>query len=779
MSNDVIINVKLQDIASAELKKLQGEFSGFQKNVVSLGASFYALQVAWSKINEVFAKFSDLINTTAEFERIGVALKTVAGSAQKAKESLTWIEEFSAKTPYSLQQVSESFTRLKSIGIKDVQGELAFLGDTASAFGKDLSTAVDAFTGVLVGRTVMLKQFGITVNQIGEQMTFNWAENGKAMSKTIGKNRDEIIELLHSITGKYKGAMVDLMLTFTGIFSNLEDQFNLFKKSLAEVAVFQDVKAMFLGLSNTIDSLRKNEAFLQKLSSVIQFTLDVTKLLGGAFVVVSAVIADTFSLIMGLENILENTFQTVRKIIIKTFQRIAIEVKIIFYDMLETIRSILKLVPIIGKNIDTVLISHEKTIQELKNKSVQNIKEIQDSWKSYKNTFKDEFVFTETAIKLYYEYADAINTVGNAFDKLTREQNAKSTAKSLSEADKAIFDNLERSIQAHDGYETLTGKIKKLFNSMQGFKDNLKNVFEVQGGIFQSIFGLKDINVSFGNLNKALTDNFESVLTGIKKQRDSVIAIMKSYVSAITSVDVFLKRSFQEKEDTLQRFGESIKRFFPSAGIISNLLNTKTDENTNKLIATTYAIGKANEEAVKLMFGFASVGESAGIMGEKVKEEFNYMANIAKDTATAMNTFFSDFFFDAFKGNLDSLSDYFNNFLDSILRSLSNSLAQNVTSGLMGSLSGAFGFNPNNPPSGSTTYTQASAGIISSSAVGGNVASRAKNSMTAFPVYVNIENKSNSQVGVQSVDFDMKSQVINIIVEDALNGGKTARIFGR
>lgn len=234
----VRVRIEGQDDASAKFKnvsssmqELDGSASNLQQTIIGLGAAFSALKLGQS-----------FISTAAEFEALGVALETVMGSSKKASESLSWITDFTAKTPYELKQVSDAFVRLSSYGI-DATKELGILGDAASAMGKPLMMAVEAMADAATGQFERLREFGIRTEQIGDKVRMSYTENGAMMVKEVNKNNKDIIQGIEEIFERFRGGMEKQSATWTGVMSNMSDKFALWKKGVMDMGPFDKLKA--------------------------------------------------------------------------------------------------------------------------------------------------------------------------------------------------------------------------------------------------------------------------------------------------------------------------------------------------------------------------------------------------------------------------------------------------------------------------------------------------------------------------------------------------------
>ena len=78
----------------------------------------------------------DFVQTAASFEGLAVSMNTLTGDAGKAREAVSWIREFTRRTPYELDQVTSAYQRLLAYGL-DPARYLGTLGDTASAHEQD------------------------------------------------------------------------------------------------------------------------------------------------------------------------------------------------------------------------------------------------------------------------------------------------------------------------------------------------------------------------------------------------------------------------------------------------------------------------------------------------------------------------------------------------------------------------------------------------------------------------------------------------------------------
>lgn len=215
-----------------------------------------------------------VVNASAQFEKFTTILETVEGSSEKAKASMAWVSDFAAKTPYELAEVTDAFVKLKAYGIDAQAGALESAGNAAAAMGKDVGQAVEALADALTGENERLKEFGIKASTAGDTITYRWRENGKDMVATANKNSAEQVEAV--VTGiwnrRYGGAMDKLSKTWTGMWSNLQDNFTSFATMVGDAGLFEFVKGELGSLLGTFQDM-KADGSLQELAGNISRAL--------------------------------------------------------------------------------------------------------------------------------------------------------------------------------------------------------------------------------------------------------------------------------------------------------------------------------------------------------------------------------------------------------------------------------------------------------------------------------------------------------------------------
>lgn len=190
----------------------------------SNGAS--ALAGTFSRLSGVIGGLSlaalgrELVTTIADFEQLRARLETVTGSTEAAGAAFDLITDFAKTTPFSVQEITDSFVRLQAQGITPTREILLSFGNTAAAMGKSFNQFTEAVLDAATGEFERLKEFGIKAKSQGDQVTFTF----RGMSTTIAKESDAIVGYLQKIgETDFAGAMERQSQTLTGQLSNLKD----------------------------------------------------------------------------------------------------------------------------------------------------------------------------------------------------------------------------------------------------------------------------------------------------------------------------------------------------------------------------------------------------------------------------------------------------------------------------------------------------------------------------------------------------------------------------
>lgn len=222
-----------------------------------------------------------VLKTNSQFENFGVQLETITGSAEKARQAMKWIETFTAKTPFELNQVTESFVLLQSVGIKAPEA-LKAVGNAAASMGRSL---LDTTTAVISMEREVLKRYGIDFRQEADRASFVWQDRtGKMVETTVRGGQAIQRETLLSIwNDRYEGGMERFQGTFAGMWSNIKDNAAKFLRLIGEDGSFDFIKNKLKSVLAALDEFLESgraEKWAANLSASIQKAWTVLETLG-------------------------------------------------------------------------------------------------------------------------------------------------------------------------------------------------------------------------------------------------------------------------------------------------------------------------------------------------------------------------------------------------------------------------------------------------------------------------------------------------------------------
>ena len=199
---------------------------------MSLGKAFKGIGVAAAAIG-LGRLASSTVQTIAKFESLKASLKTVTGSADGARVAFKQIQDFTATTPFQLDDVTKSFTILKRNGIDTSSESLKAFGNIAAANGKSFEQLAEAIADGMTGEFERLKEFGIKVRKENDKFVASMGGMQVAASGS-SKQLMEDLKLLGEEGGRYATGLSDQAATLGGKFSNLQDNMSQFAASIGE-----------------------------------------------------------------------------------------------------------------------------------------------------------------------------------------------------------------------------------------------------------------------------------------------------------------------------------------------------------------------------------------------------------------------------------------------------------------------------------------------------------------------------------------------------------------
>lgn len=214
-----------------DLGKVDMKFAALAKGAALAGAAIAAAAAA--------AGGAKLVAVARETDILDAQLKTATGSAEGAAKAFANLEKFAAETPYSLQEVTRAFVKLKNYGLDPSEAALISYGNTAAAMGKTLDQMIEAVADASNKSFERLREFGVTAKQNGNEVALTF----RGLTTTIGNNAAEIEQYLRRIGDvDFAGAMMDRANSLDGALSNLGDSWDALFRTISRGPIGQAIE---------------------------------------------------------------------------------------------------------------------------------------------------------------------------------------------------------------------------------------------------------------------------------------------------------------------------------------------------------------------------------------------------------------------------------------------------------------------------------------------------------------------------------------------------------
>lgn len=217
--------------------------AGVASAAIASTAAFAGLAVVFDKV----------IVTGEKFDRIGVKMDGVFGVGGPGDKALKWAEEFKAKVPMDVEEVTNRMIRLKRAGFDPLDEKLGLMtkfGDTAQALGISFDTVVAPLarmnaTGSVTGK--MLKNIaedGIPVFQLLAEKTGMSEEALLKLKDGMLDGRKVALLLADAMGTQYAGSMDRATQTAEIGFMKIGDAFEGAAKMIGDKGVWADFTAI-------------------------------------------------------------------------------------------------------------------------------------------------------------------------------------------------------------------------------------------------------------------------------------------------------------------------------------------------------------------------------------------------------------------------------------------------------------------------------------------------------------------------------------------------------
>lgn len=252
---DSVISILIQgkEQVTKEIKKVNQSLTGLRSAALKVSGALAAA----IGVKELVA---GIIRTNMEFDKLEAQLATFSDSAADAAGAMKLIQQITSETPFQLNEVTQAFTRMLSLGLTPTRAALKAFGDVAAGSGKSLIQFTEAVADAAVGEFERLKEFGIKASKQGDQVDLVF----KGVTRSVKFNATEIQKALEDIgRTEFAGAMERQMNTMEGALSNMKDQFALLARAIGQSGLNEIIISFAKTMRGWANSVLENKKQIQ------------------------------------------------------------------------------------------------------------------------------------------------------------------------------------------------------------------------------------------------------------------------------------------------------------------------------------------------------------------------------------------------------------------------------------------------------------------------------------------------------------------------------------
>lgn len=170
----------------------------------------------------------DVLEITAKFEKYNAILETTLGSHEAGAAAFEMIQEFAAKTNFTVDELTESYIKMANRGLRPGQEELMKMADVANASGHSMGELVEAVNDI--NNTDRWNEIGVKCVTMGDKVQLSF----KGQTETVARTEQGVMDAMVAF-GEMEGVMGmtnKISATLEGQLSNLDDNFDRLKTTI-------------------------------------------------------------------------------------------------------------------------------------------------------------------------------------------------------------------------------------------------------------------------------------------------------------------------------------------------------------------------------------------------------------------------------------------------------------------------------------------------------------------------------------------------------------------
>lgn len=248
-----------------ELKETEGSTAKAGEGVSKLVKRVLALAAAVVGIRTITSAFKSMFDTGDKFERLSLQMEQTMGSLAAGEQATEWVKDFAKNTPLQLQEVTDTFLRLKNFGLDPQAGAMQAIVDQSAKLGKGYE-AVEGISLALGQAWAKQKLQGEEILQLIERGVPVWDLLATTTGKTTAEiqkmseagllGRDAIKAMIDEMGKQSAGAAAQNMSLLSGYISTLTDEWQLFLNEIAQSGALDYAKDQLRQLIDYIQEMK-------------------------------------------------------------------------------------------------------------------------------------------------------------------------------------------------------------------------------------------------------------------------------------------------------------------------------------------------------------------------------------------------------------------------------------------------------------------------------------------------------------------------------------------
>ena len=262
---------------SAAQREQAQSLDGVIGKVTALATAYLGLDRVTQAVRQVFA-------TGDKFEKLGVQMQGLMGGIAQGEKATAWVKEFTKKTPLQMDEVSQSFVKLKAFGLDPMAGTMQSIVDQVFRLGGGFQEVEGVSLALgqawakqkLQGEEILqLVERGIPVWDLLEKATGKNVQELQKLSTAGQLGRDVIKDLIDEMGRASAGSAAAQMALFSGQVSNAKDNLAQFYNLIAQSGAMDWLKSQITTLNTEFAAMAKDgrlKEWAQSISDTIVST---------------------------------------------------------------------------------------------------------------------------------------------------------------------------------------------------------------------------------------------------------------------------------------------------------------------------------------------------------------------------------------------------------------------------------------------------------------------------------------------------------------------------